>query len=126
MDYLTNASESLANTKQIEVTNTEILLNRIQFWISPVKILLYPVQAIANFYQSIIDEGRNSVLSEKLSKQELIDLALKRDEYNSMIEGVRAIQLQQLHEQSKAPELTPRQVINRRNASAPRKSKNKA
>jgi hypothetical protein len=126
MDYLTNASESLAKTKQIEVTNTEILLNRIQFWISPVKIILYPVQAIANFYQSIIDEGRNSVLSEKLSKQGLIDLALDQEARSVEMEAIRAIQLEQLHEQAKAPQLTHRQVINRRNASAPRKSRKQA
>lgn len=124
MYYLNqNISESKAN---IEVTALEIFQDRINFILSPLKFTLTPIKLLANFYQAIINEGKQSVIDKKLNQQQLVDLALNQEARSVEMEAVRVIQLQQLHEQAKAPELTPRQVINRRNASAPRKSKNQA
>jgi hypothetical protein len=124
MYYLNqNISESKAN---LEVTALEILQDRINFILSPLKFIFTPIKLLANFYEAIINEGKQSVINKKLNQQQLVDLALNQEARTIEMEAIRAIQLQQLHEQSKAPELTPRQVINRRNASAPRKSRNNA
>ena len=124
MYYLNqNISESKAN---IEVTALEIFQDRINFILSPLKFTLTPIKLLANFYQAIINEGKQSVIDKKLNQQQLVDLALNQEARSVEMEAIRVIQLQQLHEQSKAPELTPRQVINRRNASAPRKSRKQA
>ena len=124
MYYLNqNISESKANLK---VTGLEILQDRINFILSPLKFTLTPIKLLANFYQAIINEGKQSVINKKLNQQQLVDLALNQEARTIEMEAIRAIQLQQLHETAKAPELTPRQVINRRNASAPRKSKAQA
>jgi hypothetical protein len=124
MYYLNqNISESKAN---LEVTALEIFQDRINFILSPLKFTLTPIKLLANFYQAIINEGKQSVINKKLNQQQLVDLALNQEARSIEMEAIRAIQLQQLHETAKAPELTPRQVINRRNASAPRKSRNNA
>ena len=124
MYYLNqNISESKAN---LEVTALEIFQDRINFILSPLKFTLTPIKLLANFYQAIINEGKQSVINKKLNQQQLVDLALNQEARSIEMEAIRAIQLQQLHETAKAPELTPRQVINRRNAAAPRKSKNQA
>ena len=130
MHYLNNPiSDSLANLAnqkqtQSEITLNQILINRLQYWTSPLKIVTLPVTLLAGFYESILEEGRNDIIKRKLTLEEREERDRVELERIAEFKRIRKIQLEQLYETAKAPELTPRQVINRRNASAPRKSKN--
>lgn len=126
MYYLNNSiSDSLANQKQ-NITLNQILVNRIQYWTSPLKFLTLPVTLLAGFYESILEEGRNDIIKQKLTLEEREERDKIELEKIAEFKRIRKIQLQQLHQAAKTPTLTHRQVINRRNAATPRKSKNQA
>lgn len=117
MDYLPLANVQQSKSESApQITTQMILMNRLNYFTAPiVKLIGLPYSILLRFGAAIADEGRRDLESQ-----------LKTEALNLKKLEVKAVAIEQLKQRAQEPILTPRQVINRQNAKAPRKGKKQA
>ena len=117
MDYLQLANVQQSKSESApQITTKMIVINRLNYLTKPIRSMIgWPLSQLLRFGSAIAEEGRRDIQA-KLSNERL----------ESDKSELRAIQIQQLRERATEETLSARQIINRRNAAAPRKSKQTA
>ena len=117
MDYLQLANVQQSKSESApQITTKMIVINRLNYLTRPIlNTIGWPLSQLLRFGSAIAEEGRRDLQESFKNEQLQVDKSRLRD-----------IQIQQLRERATEETLSPRQIINRRNAAAPRKSKQTA